>query len=98
MILFQEFSSSEFQCNGRALPCWRLAVENFGLGPFRSWVCMSVSCPLSQWLARLDVIFDEYDTVWRYLQGCISFLVCIYLLVYGWVMFDDAVCDFIIVM
>ena len=98
MILFQEFSSSEFQCNGRALPCWRLAVENFSLGPFCSWVCMSVSCPLSQWLARLDVISDEYDAVWRYLQGCISFLVYIYLYVYGWVMFDDAVCNFIIVM
>ena len=42
MILFQEFSSSEFQYNGRALPYWRLAVENIGLGPVRSWVRMSV--------------------------------------------------------
>ena len=41
MILFQEFSSSEFQYNGRALPYWRLAVENIGLAPF-SWVRMSV--------------------------------------------------------
>ena len=35
---------------------------------------MSVGCPLSQWLARLDVIFDEYDIAWRYLQGCIPFV------------------------
>ena len=45
MILFQEFSSSEFQCNGRALPYWRLAVENIGLGPVSfvgAYVCWFV--------------------------------------------------------
>ena len=41
IILIQEFSSSEFQYNGGALPYWRLAVENIGLGPVRSWVRMS---------------------------------------------------------
>ena len=41
IILFQEFSSSEFQYYGSALPCRRLAVENIGLGPVRSWVRMS---------------------------------------------------------
>ena len=48
--------------------------------PFaRGCVCLLV-CPLSQWLARLDVIFDEYDIVWQYLQGCYSFLVYIHVL------------------
>ena len=46
---------------------------------------MSVGCPLSQWLARLDVIFDEYDIVWRYLQGCIPFLyIYIYIFTCVW--------------
>ena len=39
--LFQKFSSSEFHYCGGALPCWKLAVENVGLGPVRSWVRMS---------------------------------------------------------
>ena len=41
IILFQEFSSSEFQYYGGALPCWKLVVENVGLGPVRSWVRIS---------------------------------------------------------
>ena len=39
--LFLEFSSSEFHDRGGALPCWKLAVENVGLGPVCSWVRMS---------------------------------------------------------
>ena len=57
MILFQEFSSSEFQCNGRALPYWRLAVENIGLAPFRSWVRMSVGLSVESMVGTIGRYF-----------------------------------------
>ena len=57
MILFQEFSSSEFQCDGRALPYWRLAVENIGLAPFRSWVRMSVGLSVKSMVGTIGRYF-----------------------------------------
>ena len=75
--LFQEFSSSEFHYCGGALPCWKLAVENVShvsRSFVSAYVCWFVR--LGRWLARLDVIYDEYDFVWRYLQGCyVSFYI-----------------------